>query len=155
MSMDKIAKDQQQVFSKMQDYSTAYTNYMMCNSKIPETLAKAKKMGICKAATKIPPDINDLNESLSALGVNVTKLINSDTNIPTDKDNDKSQEELKERYNQVLEMRSDLDLKLNELADTKSSISSEMGMKFDSTVYANMLWTILATSLLYVIFVKL
>ena len=58
-------------------------------------------------------------------------------------------------YNHVLQKRSDLDEKMNELLYGQNSISREKMNISDASVITTLLWTVMATSLLYIVFVKL
>lgn len=61
---------------------------------------------------------------------------------------------INEKYKSVLEKRQRLDNKMRELyANSRSE--NDMQIQTDSAVYGALLWTVLATSLLYYVFVKL
>ena len=53
-------------------------------------------------------------------------------------------------YNEMISKRSDLDVKTNRLYNPEYQPTY-----YNSTQYATILWTVLATSLIYYIFVKL
>ena len=57
-------------------------------------------------------------------------------------------------YNQMLSLRNELDTKLQELYEMNGSIPVIYQQDADSAVYATILWTILASSLLYYFFTK-
>jgi hypothetical protein len=63
--------------------------------------------------------------------------------------------ELVETNNQNLEMRNDLDNKLREIYEYKSSNIVKSRNDLDATVYSGVAWTILATSIAYIVFTKL
>jgi len=58
-------------------------------------------------------------------------------------------------YNNNIKLRNDLDQKMVELYNGDQSIAMYQKKSVDSVVYANILWTILATSLIYYVFVKI
>ena len=58
-------------------------------------------------------------------------------------------------FNQNLKTRQDLDAKMMELYGNDLSIAMYQKKTLDSVVYANILWTVLATSVIYYVFVKL
>ena len=58
-------------------------------------------------------------------------------------------------YNNVLHKRTELDEKMNELLSGPNSISREKMNISDASVITTLLWTVMATSLLYIVFVKL
>jgi hypothetical protein len=63
--------------------------------------------------------------------------------------------QVKENHGEILQLRSQLDQKLQELYTLNSSLTVENKVAYDTTIYTGMIWTILATSLLYVVFVKI
>jgi hypothetical protein len=58
-------------------------------------------------------------------------------------------------YNKNVELRRSLDNKMIELYNGDQSIAMYQKKSMDSVVYANILWTVLATSLIYYVFVKI
>jgi hypothetical protein len=59
------------------------------------------------------------------------------------------------KYNDTVKKRQKLDMAMVELYNGDQSIAMYQKKSLDSVVYANILWTILATSLIYYIFVKI
>lgn len=55
----------------------------------------------------------------------------------------------------IVKLRGELDTKLKEIYNVDSSISTENKIQFDSTMYTGIMWTILATTVLYFTFIKL
>lgn len=58
-------------------------------------------------------------------------------------------------FNEIQSLRSELDVKLKELYHLDNSVYSENKMSYDTTIYTGLLWTVLGTSMLYVVFTKL
>lgn len=56
------------------------------------------------------------------------------------------------KYKAMKNKRKELDLKMRELYDQSNS---DVNLLFDNSVYVNLAWTVLATSVLYYLFVKL
>ena len=56
------------------------------------------------------------------------------------------------KYKTMKKKRKELDLKMRELYDQSNS---DVNLLFDNSVYVNLAWTVLATSVLYYLFVKL
>jgi hypothetical protein len=59
------------------------------------------------------------------------------------------------KYSNIQQQRTELDNKLLNLYSTQGSIPDMIYRENDSTIYSNLLWTILATSLVYYVFTKL
>ena len=64
-------------------------------------------------------------------------------------------DEIKRKHKALVKRRADLDNKLNELNNSSNSIYTQSRLNTDSTIYATLLWTTLATSLVYYLFVKM
>jgi hypothetical protein len=91
--------------------------------------------------------INDLNNLISTFN-SIIRFLQSTA------PNDNSQEIL-QNYKKNMELRADLDKKLGEIYRYTDSKIVQSENYLDRTVYTNVLLTILATSLIYMIFIKL
>ena len=157
---NSIFIDEQNVFSKLQSYNKAYSTYMLCNSNDLETKKQAIQKGLCGTTpgsnSILSPDSTDLNNAISSLKNDIT-YYTSNTNHKTNNQYDASLNQLKSDYVNLLQLRSDIDLKLQNLTktDNSNSVTAMTGHTLDATIYANLLWTILATSLVYIVFTKL
>ena len=60
-----------------------------------------------------------------------------------------------QQQQQNVKLRADLDLKLGEIFEYNDSKIVKSKLNLDATVYTGVLWSILATSLAYFVFVKL
>ena len=135
---------------------------MLCNSNDLETKKQAIQKGLCGTTpgsnSILSPDSTDLNNAISSLKQNIT-YYTSNTNRKTNNQYDASLNQLKSDYVNLLQLRSDIDLKLQNLAkndsSTSTSVTAMTSQTLDATIYANLLWTILATSLVYIVFTKL
>jgi len=58
-------------------------------------------------------------------------------------------------YNKIQTLRSELDQKLKELYNTQDSIYSEYQYQYDTSIYTTIMWTVLTTSIIYFVFIKL
>ena len=75
------------------------------------------------------------------------------TNINNNKKDPTPMINLRTNYNNMLELRNKLDLQLQDLLGEKNI--NENKLQLDSTVYTSVLWTVLATSILYYVFIKI
>jgi hypothetical protein len=90
-----------------------------------------------------------LANTINCLNSNVTnKTVYSDKDIG-------KYDDIKEKYPQLLSLRQDLDLKLQELYRVKNTIPVENKQQLDSVVYMSILWTVLATSAIYFVIAKM
>lgn len=59
------------------------------------------------------------------------------------------------KYNDNLKLRNELDMKMNELMQGDKSVSSMYKRNNETMIYTNVVWTVLASSFVYYIFVNL
>ena len=64
-------------------------------------------------------------------------------------------QQIKETHTYIKETRNDLDNKLKELNAVDNSIAKQSKIEYDSTIYLSMVWTTLATCLIYYSFTEL
>jgi hypothetical protein len=144
----KYFKDTQDVYTKLQNYNLAYTNYVLCLENHPKFNTKGKHIkDLCMnyvydGTTCTPPDSTQLMTEISKLQQDIGEI---GTVSP------QSNEELVEKYNEMLKLRKQLDIKLAELYQTKNSIPEIYRQNIDSTLYATFLWATLATCIIFYI----
>ena len=74
---------------------------------------------------------------------------------PTTAYNEQSYLDLVSKYNQVVKDRNDLDIKLREIYNIKNTLPFDNRLYMDSSIYSTVLLSIFATSILFIVFVKL
>jgi hypothetical protein len=106
--------------------------------------------------------INSLNASyqnvmysINALNNGLKNIDSADSSGLTNGEYAKSKEDVKNTYQEILSLRKQLDTKLAALYNEQKNGRESSTAQLDSTMYANTLWTILATCLLYYIIVEL
>ena len=118
--------------------------------------------------------INNGGFSSSPNDTNLTNLINEITTIKTNMDSiltnininsnslrdtstfDQSHNAIEILSNEVITLRNDLDQKMQEIQKKgKSGYQYDNKIRIDSTIYSSLAWTVLATSLLYYVFVNM
>jgi hypothetical protein len=91
----------------------------------------------------------------------INLILNTNSNLLNDISNNYTSKTTKDMpsivsiFNENLKTRQDLDTKMMELYGNDQSIAMYQKKSLDSVVYANILWTVLATSVIYFVFVKL
>jgi hypothetical protein len=65
---------------------------------------------------------------------------------------DTNENNIENRYDSIVNLRQELDTKLSAIYKTKNSVASDSQLEFDSSVYKGILWSVLASSLLFYIF---
>lgn len=146
---------EQEVFTKLQDYNTAYLAYdLSCNYSLTDATKTQNGCETTKTSLKGKGEILKTlyNEYKSLLtNYNTDECLN----IKTNDQYDASLNALMNNYKNLSNLRSQQDMKLMELYKNTNSMSHETGLNVDSSVYVNVLWTVLATSIILLIFLKL
>jgi len=112
------------------DFENAYTTYSTCISDYQCSSSPGTYQNECK-----------LCEAINVISNNIQS--------------DPSYNALLTNYNNLANKRNDLDLKLQDLYNIDNSIPNLYNLQTDSTVYTGILWTVLATTLIYYVFIKL
>ena len=63
--------------------------------------------------------------------------------------------DIENKHKHIVNLRKELDMKNQELNNINNPVFTDNQMKYDASVYSGVLWTILASSLLYYLFNKL
>jgi hypothetical protein len=94
--------------------------------------------------------LNDLNNLVTRFKSILDELLIGPNNLPNfDYDS------IIQLNRENVQLRNDLDQKLGEIHEYNNSRIVNSKLQLDSSVYAGVLWSILATSLIYVMFTKL
>jgi hypothetical protein len=93
--------------------------------------------------------LSDVNIAINALNSALEKQLTSGNNTSA------NIYETQQTHDKILKLRNELDIKMKEINRSQDSVYSMYKAKYDSTMYSSIIWTILATSLIYYIFVKL
>lgn len=157
MSQDQIYIDTSKVYSSLQNYNSAYTSYLTCVEKNPAIDSNtgaiqrdpSSNKFVYSSANCSKPDPKQLLQQIEQLQASITKIISEN---PTATDS--SMNHTTQNYNTMLALRNELDTKLLELYQTDFSIPVIYQQDADSAVYATILWTILASCLLYYLVTK-
>jgi hypothetical protein len=170
---DKIYSQTAQVYTSLQNYNSAYTSYLTCVEKQPiidpntghVLRDSSSNKFIYSSANCNKPDSVQLLQQIDELQTSISTMVGQDTSTnanvlrtsalgSTPANTDSSMNHTAQNYNQLLSLRNELDTKLQELYETNGSIPIIYQQDADSAVYATILWTILASSLLYYFFTK-
>jgi len=128
----------------LNEFNRIYDEYKRC--------VRLGNLSICPV-TKA--DLTNAYEAVQSDIQNVDDKLNSDPLIPVTEYDASYNYIVNTYYKNVLPTRDYIDMELKEINNTSDSISSEMKMNYDLTIYVGMLWMILATSILYMVFVRL
>jgi hypothetical protein len=116
-------------------YNTAHEKYLQCLSTDNVDCSQ---------------DYLELNNSYQDLSNNLSKLYLTLNSMPREKIVD-----IKKMFDENNVIRSELETKLQDLYGMKNMTSNDSFMNTNLSISANLVWTILATTFLYYIIVKL
>lgn len=128
--------------NKINLFNTAY--YTVLSQKNP---TNTQKTALTNARTNLDTAIAGLNTHITSIGGATPKI--------SDAVFDASQAYIKTTASQIDTLRSDLDMKMLEILKAKQGTPMDHTINHDTAAYTTILWTALATSALYFIFVKI
>jgi hypothetical protein len=102
---------------------------------------------LTNARTDLDAAITALNTKFAQIGSATPKISNAVF--------DASQSYIKTTATQIETLRADLDMKMQEILKANDGVPSDYTNKRDTAAYTTILWTALATSALFFIFVKM
>ena len=130
---------------KINKFNQAYYGFLTGTFKQGTT--KYSEKDVNEARTTLEATISDLN-------AHITTKINGPNKISKDVF-DASHNAVKTTADQIDNLRADLDMKMQEIIKTKHGVPMDHTMNRDTAAYTTILWTALATSALYFVFVKM
>jgi len=147
------------IFAELADFDIKYAKYIYCNDTTKTNAEKAS----CTYADKSSDTLTTAYTKLvsgGANGANLTNLqtaisaMNSDNKI-TQAQFDASYNGTITQYNSILTQRRILDDKMRILYNIDNKTSTDTKLYSDATVYSGIIWTVLASSIVYYMFSKL
>ena len=155
---DQIYIDVSNVYSSLQSYNTAYTQYLICTENQPVTdphtgeilRDPSSNKFVYSSAHCTKPDPQTLLAQIGELQSSIATIVSENPHHTIDG----SMNYTAQNYNTLLTLRNELDNKLQELYSLNGSIPMLYQEERDSAVYATILWTILASCLLYYLLTK-
>jgi hypothetical protein len=166
------------VFDEIVDLDLRYAKYIQCNNPDmnPNNILKCsdndKNIDTINAAySKLMGDTINYNdwllrnnkraspESLNEYRIYISQnghLIQAlNTNKISKSDYEKNLHNILNKHREVLKLRNELDVKTEELYKINNPYYRDHQAKLDASIYSGILWSILASSLLYYVFIKL
>jgi hypothetical protein len=157
-------EDIDNLYSKYHAYDASYADLQNCintiknaNPGISQTdLAKKYATIQCPKTAYAPLQYYSiLYRSAANIETDINNKINPYLSTQYSTEFQAKKQSLDSSYNQLLNVRTELDEKMNELLKGEGSITQEKINISDASVITTLLWTVMATSLLYIVFVKL
>lgn len=142
------------VMKKMKTYEEQYERYMRCQDpKKVNNVAPSCDFNGIDSYSNLEQAYSDLLASFKTVSYVLPNQ--SKINATTPKDSDKNYKNAIENHGDIVSMRAALDKRLQNLYNEANGGPESAQQMLNSAIYANTLWTILATCLLYYIFVEL
>ena len=139
---------EQTVLSNLNNFNTLYANYINC------TLGKSTTISSCPSTTVSLDSVNTAYQN-AATSINTLnsalQSINSGTAVSQYNSN---YNEIMDQYDEMIQKRTEIDAKLRQLNNINGA-TDFYEKQYISTAYTKILWTVLATSVAYYVFMKL
>ncbi len=157
------------VINKINDFYTKYAEFVRCSSSADTSVFvdnSSPSLDGSYGLTRMCITSIDNTAVTNAYNAAINEIskLNRATDSISDTSNgnpaagynfDNSFNAIKTIYANNSKLRNELDLKMKEILKTDDSFVNQSKLHYDSTMYASIGWTILATSLLYYVFRKL
>ena len=145
------------LIKNLDKFQQKYARFLQCTASAP---------GVANSVSPICDPTNDGINSLDtayqnvmysfkALDNGLKKIDPASSSDLTNEEYEQSKRDTNSTYQEILTLRKNLDTKLATLYNEKKNGSESSAAQLDSSIYANTLWTILATCLLYYIIVEM
>jgi Spy/CpxP family protein refolding chaperone len=134
------------VIDKLNDFNQVYYDYIKCSAEKSKCVSGGTIANVNLKAKSVQDAIANLQ---SAYGAN-----KSSETIVSDASFNQIHTEILTKSQSINELRTELDSKMQKIIDTNNRIGDDFN-NYDSTVYAGIAWSILATSLVFFIFTEL
>lgn len=153
-----IQTDINTLASDMQHFNTDYMNYINC-AKSGATQC-IDYNGVSMTTNALRDRLNGISETSPQNDTNdYYHVFRDNAQLLSDMRNHPPSSSAitgnKDKYNEVLKKRNELDVKLRELNNTQDSIANNYKQQYDATIYSGVLLSALAASLLYFVFKEL
>lgn len=145
------------LLNSITSYTRAYNNYQGCVNSPSGFNQTSCPSSTFTGSTQAFDDNGNLikNGGTKTLQQLYTIVANYQSSIATNISNLNTNAVNPDTYNSLVAKRSVIDVELQNLYNTQKSIPNMYMENIDSTIYSGILWTVLATSLVYYIFTKL
>ena len=149
------------ILAELADFDIKYAKYVYCNGGNRDGTDATQS---CTDADSDPTRITDAYNKLISQGENGANLqrlklvaanIKDSTLDITQDEYDKNVKDLILQHQNILALRRSLDDKMQVLYNLENTNYKDNNLKYDATVYSGIIWTVLASSIVYYMFTKL
>lgn len=158
----KLFEMEKDVVEKLNTFYKAYSDYLRCISCNMDASKTTCDRSACTSVNgKDGPILAKFDDSFEALNVSMTNFRNEIEIHKTNKGGLNTKEYvavhdfLISKHQEILQLRAELDNKLEFLNNASKAYPEYYKQRNETTVYAGILWSLLATTILYYVFIKL
>ena len=154
-TLNTVIASQNLLKTKYANFNTAYGKYLTCMDVNPDQSVDCLNGGDVNYSPSLQTETTALYKALYNDGNGPNLELTELTALNSALGAVKTPGQFDASYNSIKLKRAQLDQKLQELYNVDNSIPQLYQSQLDSTVYSGILWTVLATTLLYYVFIKL
>jgi hypothetical protein len=155
---DTIDNNVKLILEDLNDFNKKYTKYIDCSNNYNSSNCSLVDTSYNTIYTSYR-NLVQMSNNGSVIGGDVSGIVvQLFENVPTIPHEifDASHQYLMNMYtNNVVPTRQELDKKMNEYINVNDSVYNDYKTKYDLTVYTYLIWSVLATSILYYTFMKM
>jgi hypothetical protein len=143
-----MAVEYNRLLKQLNDFNINYAKYVKCNGAPNDLTCSQEDRDISKLQTlqrSINADIDTINNIINNKKSTGLKVA----------DYNKNYSQIINNEEDVKKMRSELDMKMKEVYKIQDTIVNDSSLQYDSVMYTGVLFSILATSILYYTFTNL
>jgi len=143
-----MAVEYNKLLKQLNDFNINYAKYVKCNGAPNDLTCSQEDRDISKLQTlqrSINADIDSINNIINDKKTTGLKVA----------DYNKNYSQILNNEEDVKKMRSELDMKMKEVYKIQDTIVNDSSLQYDSVMYTGVLFSILATSILYYTFTNL
>jgi len=143
------------VMKNVDDFQQKYARFLRCSNANSSENVSPKCDPTNDGINSLNTAYQNVMYSINDLNAGLKNIDRSESTGMTNDEYKQSKRESDDNYEKILSLRKQLDTKLETLYNEQKKGRESSTAQLDSTIYANTLWTILATCLLYYIIVEL
>jgi len=142
------------ILNNLNAYEAKYSRYLRCqNDQLAKNVTPACDQYGADGYASLEQSYANLISSIDVVANTIPEQTTKHAVSPNEYN--KTEKDIKSTYKDILRLRRDLDQKLQNLYNEYNANPESVQAQLNSGIYANTLWTILASCLLYYIFVEL
>lgn len=146
MSLPDLFKEEKKIYAKLDEFNKYYACYVRqeYNTDNPNAKLPDSEFGLLSCTSSEPYTKGGLETKY----VELKNLLDSFV-IPESSENEYTTQDLLDKKADIDRRRADIQTKLNEINESTGSHALQSKLELDGTVYASLIWTTMATCVIY------